>query len=198
MRRRFHRPLGERRYRKLFVIATEGEKTEPQYFAIFQKDDAIVSIRCLKGSHGSSPRHVLKRMEKYLREESLKSDDEAWLVADKDQWTDAQLKELHQWTQGHANHNLAVSNPKFEFWILLHFEDGNGIASPRDCSERLLRHLPDYDKGIDKSGMPLARIREAIDRARRRDTPRCTDWPQRTGTTVYRLVERILAGRQDG
>ena len=33
-RRNFRRPLGERRYRKLFIVATEGVKTEPQYFAI--------------------------------------------------------------------------------------------------------------------------------------------------------------------
>jgi len=30
-RRKSQRPLGERRYRKLFVIAAEGVKTEPQY-----------------------------------------------------------------------------------------------------------------------------------------------------------------------
>jgi hypothetical protein len=74
-RRKFQRPLGERRYRKLFVIAVEGVKTEPQYFAL--------------------------------------------------------------------------SNPKFEYWLLLHFNDGTGIASSRDCSDRLKRHLPGYDKGID-------------------------------------------------
>ena len=34
----FQRPFGERRYRKLFVIATEGVKTEPQYFAAFNID----------------------------------------------------------------------------------------------------------------------------------------------------------------
>jgi len=33
-RRTFHRPEGQRRYRRLFVIATEGAQTEPRYFAI--------------------------------------------------------------------------------------------------------------------------------------------------------------------
>lgn len=33
-RRSFSRPLGERRYRKLFLVAVEGSKTEPQYFAM--------------------------------------------------------------------------------------------------------------------------------------------------------------------
>lgn len=36
-RRSFRRPFGKLPYRKLFVIATEGAKTEPQYFDILRK-----------------------------------------------------------------------------------------------------------------------------------------------------------------
>ena len=55
-RRKFQRPLGERRYRKLFIIAVEGFKTEPQYFEIFNKmNQNIIKINCLKGNHQSSP-----------------------------------------------------------------------------------------------------------------------------------------------
>ena len=35
--RTFQRPLGERKYKKLFVISVEGSKTEPLYFAILNK-----------------------------------------------------------------------------------------------------------------------------------------------------------------
>jgi len=41
--RTFQRPLGERRYKKLFVISVEGSKTEPQYFAIFNQPQSIIS-----------------------------------------------------------------------------------------------------------------------------------------------------------
>lgn len=41
-RRKFSRPLGERRYRKLFVLAVEGSKTEPQYFAIFNDQNSVI------------------------------------------------------------------------------------------------------------------------------------------------------------
>lgn len=88
---------------------------------------------------------------------------------------------------------LALSNPKFEYWLLLHFEDGDGIASPRDCSERLKRRLPGYEKGIDARKITRDRIDVAIRRARQRDNPPCADWPHVLGgTTVYRLVENIL------
>lgn len=33
-RRRFERPMGLRRYRKLFIIAAEGTKTEPKWRSI--------------------------------------------------------------------------------------------------------------------------------------------------------------------
>jgi hypothetical protein len=58
-RRQFKRPLGKKSYRKLFVIAVEGAKTEPQYFAMFNNQQSIIRIHCLKGAH-SSPLYVLK------------------------------------------------------------------------------------------------------------------------------------------
>lgn len=191
-RRKFPRPLGERRYRKLFVIAVEGEKTEPQYFAIFN-DQQSVRVNCLRGSHNTSPLQVLKRMKDYLCQEKLRSSDEAWLVVDKDQWGDEQLAQLHGWAQEQDNYGFALSNPKFEYWLLLHFEDGTGILSSRDCSDRLKRYLPDYDKGIDVRKITRERIDEAIRRARQRDNPPCIDWPHEVGgSTVYKLVENIL------
>ena len=96
-RRRFRRPPGKRRYRKLFLIATEGVKTEPQYFAIFNDQDSVVHVKCLRSKH-HSPTQVLKRMEDHLRQENLLASDEAWLVVDKDHWQD---RDLSNFTNGH-------------------------------------------------------------------------------------------------
>jgi hypothetical protein len=85
--RTFQRPLGERRYKKLFVVSVEGSKTEPQYFVIFNQSQSIVLVKCLKRpSTESSPIQVLKKMQGYLRKESLRKTDEAWIVVDKDDW----------------------------------------------------------------------------------------------------------------
>jgi hypothetical protein len=191
-RRRFRRSLGEKRYRKLFVISVEGNKTEPQYFNFFNSQPPIIRINCLKVKH-SSPKHVLNRMKEYLKKEALKSSDEAWLVVDKDQWTDKQLSQLHVWSKRSANYGFALSNPKFEYWLLLHFEDGIGINSSQHCTRRLKHHLPDYDKGIHIRQITKQMIKNAISRAKLRDAPPCTNWPKTMGsTTVYRLVEHIL------
>lgn len=190
-RRKFQRSLGERRYRTLFVIAAEGAKTEPGYFAIFNDQSKVIQVTCLKGRHQSAPPKVLKRMEDHLKQEGLRASDQAWLVVDKDQWTDDQLAELHAWSQQRDHYGFALSHPKFEYWLLLHFEEGARIASSRDCSERLKRYLPDYDKGIDARKITSQGIDDAIRRARQRDHPPCADWPRAVGTTVYRLVEII-------
>jgi len=192
-RLRFQRPLGERRYKKLFVVSVEGSKTEPQYFAIFNQPQSIVLVKCLKRpSTKSSPIQVLKKIQGYLRKESLRKTDEAWIVVDKDDWTDGQLKELLQWAKKSENYGFALSNPNFEYWLLLHFEDGKGIASPQECLARLKRHLPNYKKEIDRKKITLELITKAIARAKQRDINHQNDLPQTWSTTAYKLVEKII------
>ncbi|MBF0527226.1 MAG: RloB domain-containing protein [Deltaproteobacteria bacterium] len=194
-RRSFERPPAQRRYRKIFIIAAEGTVTEPQYFNIFNMfndPQSIIRVKCLKGNHNCSPPQVLERMNRYIKEAFLHKSDEAWLVVDKDQWTDEQLKQLHNSTQTKDNYYLALSNPKFEYWLLLHFEAGRGISTSNDCSDRLRKHLPDYDKSISRWKITPEMINKAVERAKQRDNPPCPDWPRKPGTTVYRLVENIL------
>ena len=196
-RRRFNRPLGQRRYRKIFVLAVEGIKTEHQYFNLFNDQNSIIRVSCLKGKHDGSPPQVLTRMEKHLKKESLRNSDEAWLIVDKDQWSDEQLSQLYHWSLKASHYGFALSNPKFELWLLLHFEDGKGISSSQICSQKLERHLPGYNKGINVRKISETMIHDAVKRAKQKDSPPCKDWPRKTGTTVYRLVENILKSHMD-
>ena len=191
--RKFQRPLGEKRYRKLFIIATEGDKTEPQYFSIFKRLTSDAHVICLPGGHASSPPQVLKRMQNYLKEENPLSPYEAWLIVDKDDWSNEQLTQLRKWERQHDNRGLAVSNPKFEYWLLLHFESGSNIKSKRECSDRLKQHLPDYKKNINSRKITADRITAAIGRAKNRDNTTDEDWlPTFGSTTVYKLVKKII------
>ena len=76
----------------MFLIATEGARTEPQYFALFKEFDrisSVVHVKCIKKSSGaSSPQHVLRSMKSHLSEIRLQNTDEAWLVVDKDEWSE--------------------------------------------------------------------------------------------------------------
>jgi hypothetical protein len=62
-------------------------------------------------------------LENAIKELPLQSADEAWLVVDRDQWTTESLKRVHAWCQKTPNAHLALSNPKFEFWLLLPMHD---------------------------------------------------------------------------
>lgn len=191
-RRSFKRPIGQRRYKKMFVIATEGAKTEPIYFGMFNDGQTTIHVKPLKGKNKSAPQQVLARMKKHLADEGLRTSDEAWLVVDTDQWSNHDLTALHAWSTGKANYGFAVSNPKFEYWLLLHFEDGNGVASSAQCTTRLKTHLPSFEKACLDTVKIRPGVQQAIQRASIRDTPPCAKWPQNTGTTVYKLAEKLV------
>ena len=193
-RRDFKRKgVGLRPYRKLYLIAAEGEKTEVQYFQKFNNRLSTVHIQFLKSKGKSAPPQLLKRLIRYIDEAGLKDTDEVWIVIDKDAWSDDQINALFDWSSKESNRGLALSNPKFEYWLLLHFEDGMGVNSSRHCTERLRRHLPSYGKNIDTVSFTNDQINDAIRRAQLRDTPPCEDWPRSPGcTTVYRLVKNLI------
>ena len=192
-RRGFRRPQANRPYNKRFIISAEGDQTEPQYFAMLNKMSKS-TVKCLNNLHGTSPIQILKVMKTDLKKRQLRKGDEAWIVVDRDIWESEDLNALVEWAKENGNFHLALSNPKFEYWLLLHFEEGNRIRSPKNCEDRLKRHLPTYNKGIQVSKIK-PNIQDAIDRAKAKDTPRCETWPKQAGTTVYRLVEKILQDR---
>jgi hypothetical protein len=185
----------------MFIIATEGKETEPQYFQMFKTNLQTqylnevarreVLIRILETRKGdSSPKQVLDRAIGWVKKNPIKDDDEIWLVIDHDGRPEYLLDGLHTSCSNCGVH-LAVSNPQFEYWLLLHFEDGKKIKNRDDCINRLRQHMPSYDKvnfNVDKL---KPGIREAIRRAKEKDADQCS-WPTCNGTTVYRLVEKIL------
>ena len=190
------RASGKERYKKMFLIATEGARTEPQYFALFREFDkisSVVHVKCVRRSVGaSSPQHVLSAMRKYLSDRGLRKSDEAWLVVDRDEWSEKDLAVLFAWSQESENYEIALSNPKFEYWLLLHFENATSSLSSSQCSNKLRIHMPKYDERLRSSQINLASINMAVKRAQKQDNPPCDTWLTTTGTTVYRLVERIL------
>lgn len=190
---RFERKTNQRRYKKLFVVAAEGRNTESQYFGFLGRKNSVVRVHCIKHGDKSSPVYLLKAIEKYLKEIGLRDTDEAWCVCDTDKWPPEQLIGLLKWSKKKTNYGLAVSNPNFEFWLLLHFEDGNKVRNSVTCKTRLEQHLPGYDKNIDSKKFTKEKIEKAVERAKIRDNPPCKSLPCEKQTTVYRLVERILA-----
>jgi len=196
-RRNYERKLGQRRYKKLFILAVEGEHTERDYFEIVNKHNAVIHVIYPRGNHRSSPDHVLTKMEKHLQGQDTNGEFEAWIVIDKDQSTKEQLSSINEWSQEEYNYGFALSNPSFEFWLLLHFEDTPNVSTAKECTRKLKKHISNYNKRIKNRSITPEMIEKAIKRAKQLDNPPCDDWPRTRGTTVYRLVERMLDVRDD-
>ena len=175
-----------------FVIAMEGDSTELDYFSNLQKFCPLITIKSIRSRHHSSPKNVLHKMKAFLNSSPLQKQDQAWIVIDRDQWPEDQLLEVRKWAESHPKHGQALSNPNFEFWLLLHFEPFKGSITPKVCNERLERYLADYDKSLNERDFPLTAICQAVQRAQtiRRFNQ---DWPNQSGTTtVFQLVSEIL------
>lgn len=174
----------------IFVIAVEGEKTEKQYFeGLFHSRKLRVEV--LAATEGrSSPPHIKERLATYVREHRLAPQDERWLVLDTDRWGPKHLKALGEDAAQGAYH-LAISNPCFEAWLLLHHT--GDIEGLRPC-DRVTARLRELLGGYSKKTLCLedfrGRVAQAIERAEARS---CASdrWPQAEGSDVFKLVKRL-------
>ena len=178
---------------RIFVIAVEGEKTEAQYFSLFENTRIHVEVLPAGPEGLSAPKQVLERLVKFEERFDLGKDDERWLVIDVDKQRGQFLDEVTRVAR-ESGYGLAVSNPCFELWLLLHFQE----AEPSDtgCTaviERLRPHVGGYNKAkINLEAYTPERIAKAAERARTLEGERDTRWPGFPGTHVFKVVERLL------
>ena len=201
---------------RLVVVASEGKDTERIYFKALAKEYANprVHVHVLERSedekNNSSPEHVLKQLNDYKTQYALEADDELWLVVDKDSWTDGMLSRVAAVCAKDAAMNMALSNPCFELWLLLHLEDATSLtpeeykmwlenrrksknADPY-LKVRLRQKLGSYHESSYDAPALVVNVGTAIERARRLDKGPDDRWPQTLGTRVYLLAESVVRG----
>jgi len=209
-RRTFIPPPEVREYRKLYVIAVEGDRTETQYFNFFRSDleseSTTTAIKVIPPESKSAPQHVFQNIQDYIDDPGIDGTTECWMVIDRDQWPAKVLDDVVEKCRTNKV-QLCVSNPAFEFWLLLHFEKGEGITAAeadssnsgaKECEKRLRdkRYLPGFHKKLTNNHWQVLcdRLKNAISLAKELDMPPCKDYPRRcVGSTVYRLVEKLVA-----
>ena len=189
----------------LFVIACEGARTEIDYFQGVR--DFIHSPRLkieilerpASAAGDSSARHVLQYLLERKNGIGAKVGDQFWMVIDRDPQSlkPAMLTEV--FTQANqAGCNIALSNPCFELWLLLHFEN------PDDWAEERRQELLENQKGLLKSlfadrlggnttifSICWPETHTAMIRAGQLHKPN-DRWPQSLGTDVHRLMHELL------
>ncbi|RLB70224.1 MAG: hypothetical protein DRH04_03980 [Deltaproteobacteria bacterium] len=185
---RHKRSYGNIPYRQLFLVFPEGKLTENLYFRMFSSRKFTVKV--FPNNRKSDPIHILQKATDYVRKHGRETGDQVWLVIDRDIWPEEQLTDVCTACreQGFV---IAVSNPCFEYWLLLHFDSGDGIVDSRGCIRKLKNYLPHFQKGHVEIDRFKPGVQDAIVRAKRKDRPPTPDWPRSPGSTVYRLVEKL-------
>lgn len=196
-----HNPLrqkrGKRKIRKVIHVLPEGQ-SERDYLAMDVIQAAVqsgerVALKLVKGHKGQTdPASLVRQMKSHLRKEDFRSDDEAWLVIDVDEWTDEQFACAIQWESSDPRHHLAISNPKFELFLLMYYCDAKGCTTPTDVDKRLKRYLPDYKKRLVHGLFSLDQVTEAASRSRGCDRAKLLGKDATAGTEVGGLISRLI------
>ena len=186
------RDRGEWRDASLFIVATEGEKTEKIYLSCFHSQKIkVVTLECTDGR--SSPEGVLDRIDAYKNKYQLGAGDTFWLLIDRDSWRTKMLSAVASECR-RKEFSLLISNPMFEVWLAFHFDDD----LPEKLTKRsLASHLRKVMGRFSKSDYPTHNLsiqaKVACEKARARDKDLNSLWPISPGSRAYRLLEEILA-----
>lgn len=207
-RKSFIRPTAFRDA-KLLVIACEGE-TEIIYFEALRNYITLrnLSIHVLpKQNRDSNPKAVFDQLDEFAKSLAPEPQDELWIVIDRDKWTDQMLSEVAQYCSQKENMKLAVSNPCFELWLLLHFEEIESLTDSEiqqlkenkrnskrgdpELVKRMRKNMKSFSKKNFNTGILMDKISKANERAKKLDKNPQARWPEEIGTHVYKIIESI-------
>ena len=183
-RRTRRAPVREERSQVLIVCG--GKATEPSYFRGLKKERRNPAVRVVVDSKGVDPVSLV-RFAAQKRDST--GCDEVWCVIDVDEFDIAEALAAAR----KKGVNLAISNPCFEYWLLLHFEL---CAAPLTCFDdvrtRLVRHLPRYDKTTLSFADFAPGVDDAIERAQSRCDTVGAEHTRNPSTGVWALVRQVI------
>ena len=191
-RRKPHRsrPLPKPR----ILVLCEGQKTEHVYFSALRVEMRLPSVRVWRPSKVRGLRGLTKAAdEARLSDPGL---DEIWCVLDHD-GREEEVRKFLGWYErackrrGGPKIEAVISDPCFEYWLLLHFEyttrPFHKVGGCEMATRMLRRHVDDYRKGDRRFFDSLSDLRDtAIQNAER--AARAGASP---GTDIGRLIRRL-------
>ena len=198
--RRIDRRASARGLASRIVVVTEGAVTEPGYLRTFYRlhgDRSSVRLVLIRGA--ADPRAVVERAieeSKKLKRDPLGSRDTVWAMFDRDEHS--RFDEAKNMARGNGI-RLAVSDPCFELWGILHYQECNAPLDRHDCQKKLDELCPGYrnkkGKVFDDPEVIESKYQDAVGRAENALTRRREegDPEGNPSTTVHHLTEHILS-----
>ena len=148
--RRIARRHGTRPLAARIVVVSEGVSTEPAYLKAFNRFHGSRSAGLVTIGVGGDPRAVVERAieeSMKLKNDPLAARDSIWAMFDRD--IHARFDEAKDLARGNRI-PLAVSNPCFELWGILHYQDQDAPLGRHECQRKLGELCPDYRAGGGK------------------------------------------------
>ncbi len=203
-----HRSGATRELKDKVYIVCEGQ-TEQWYFNYLKKlshcnSEVVIEVR------GGAPIGVVDRaceikekIDKNIKrlqkgDEIPESDwpkDVVWTVFDTERFSDN--TSFHNAFTKAKDNNIqrAITNPCFEYWLLLHFEHPDDIFDGcKKAESKLKKYISEYQKGKDASKyFTLDKTKVAVERAKTicRSIPE-DDKYHSTSSDLYKLVEVLF------
>lgn len=186
----------QRPLRPIIRVLTEGRKTEPQYIKLLNREYRNVRIDIDPKDTGLSAISLLQRAREYKRKNSRKNPafDEIWIIFDVD---DNSVNTINKVIQEATDSDIkiAISNPCFELWLVLHYQDQTGYIERRKIQSRakalgIIKGKATADQTlIEKYG-------EARNRAKNLETKHRGDgskpW-ENPSSQIWKFVDRVIA-----
>jgi len=190
----FRRRQGQKAPGKVVIIVCEGKETEPNYFESLRQKFRLSTLSVKVVSGKGAPISVVNCgiEEKRKIEEPT---DEIWCVIDtEDPHKNSSLFPAIEKAK-REKICLAISNPSFEYWYLIHFECSNRpFANGQEMKRSLKAHIPAYEENLDVFPMLDNLTSTALlnaEKLRKRSSENWNTFPN-PSTHVDKLVQEII------
>ena len=162
---------GRRKRKPVVYLICEGSETEIRYFKKFRSRECNIDIVPIPSQYKSADKLVQKARatigySPYYPDEG----DIIWCVFDRDDNTNAMLSKAKQMAIKEG-YQIAFSNPSFEVWFLLHFNNQTTPVENCETAIKLLKkkgRLEQYEKNKEVYEQLKPLQEAAIDRAKKR------------------------------
>lgn len=202
---------------KFYILSYEGTESEKKYFEdlrhsdIFNDSGKIETIPLKRSKNeGSNPLSVKSLLSQAKKTYNFKSTDEFWLIIDQDDWQTKHkidIPALIAECKEEKNFYVAMSNPCFEMWLVLHLTtldhfsvdeqnqllENKKISLKKNHIDEVLAKCIDNGRGYNKSPDPrifIPKVYVAIENAK--SIAGNEEYPSKLGSDVYKLVEKLI------
>lgn len=160
--------------RPRILVVCEGSSTEPRYLEDLIRDFRVLLIDIVIDARGGVPKTLVERAveeKKHAEQAAKRAGDanlryeEVWCVYDVDEHP--KLLDARQQAEAHGI-RLAISNPSFELWFLLHFQEQTAHIERDAARHGCAEHMDGYVKHATYR-LLAPRFELAINRARALD-----------------------------